>query len=140
MFSFPSSSHLPSRTRPAHQVNSNRQFSFSDPVAGKAQAEQTPVQFNSVGGFCFIPGGTERGKEVEVLGSIKAGFQYIATINQDQMEAMQQWLGGEYKTIITDSVTLELTDEATAGKLLGIEVDLEYESSRTRGSSSEKLD
>jgi uncharacterized protein YydD (DUF2326 family) len=74
------------------------------------------------------------------LGSIKAGFQYIATINQDQMEAMQQWLGGEYKTIITDSVTLELTDEATAGKLLGIEVDLEYESSRTRGSSSEKLD
>jgi hypothetical protein len=48
--------------------------------------------------------------------------------------------GDEYKTIIADRITLELRDEATADKPLGIEVDLEYESGRSRGSSSEKLD
>jgi uncharacterized protein YydD (DUF2326 family) len=72
--------------------------------------------------------------------SAKAGFQYIATINQDHLEAMQQWLGEDYKAVITDNVVLELTDDSTAGKLLGIEVDLDYESTKNRAAESEKLD
>jgi uncharacterized protein YydD (DUF2326 family) len=70
----------------------------------------------------------------------KAGFQYIATINQEHLEAMQQWFGEDYKAIITDNIVLELTDDSTAGKLLGIEVDLDYESTRNRPGDSEKLD
>ena len=60
--------------------------------------------------------------------------------NQDHLEAMQQWFGEDYKAIITDNIALELTDDSTAGKLLGIDVDLDYESTKDRASTSEKLE
>ncbi len=56
------------------------------------------------------------------------GFQYIASVNEDQINSFKQNLTEqEYKEIITDSVTLELTDESPKNKLLGIEIDMDYE-------------
>lgn len=67
--------------------------------------------------------------------SANANFQYVATVNEDQVETMKPWLGTEYEKIITNNIVLELTDESTAGKLLGVEVDLDYDSARRSGIS-----
>jgi uncharacterized protein YydD (DUF2326 family) len=57
-----------------------------------------------------------------------AGVQYIATLNEDLIEPMREWMSPEeFKEVIDDNVVLELTDESASAKLLGIEVDLDYE-------------
>lgn len=56
------------------------------------------------------------------------GLQYIATLNEDQILSMKsQFNDKEFKEVITDNIVLELTDDSPAGKLLGIEVDMQYE-------------
>jgi uncharacterized protein YydD (DUF2326 family) len=60
--------------------------------------------------------------------SREKGFQYIATINEDQAEAFRAILGeDEYKRVMLDNVVLELKDDSAEDKLLGIEVDLDYD-------------
>jgi uncharacterized protein YydD (DUF2326 family) len=57
-----------------------------------------------------------------------AGMQYFATLNEDLIEPMREWMTPEeFKAVIDDNVALELTDESASAKLLGIEVDLDYE-------------
>ena len=54
--------------------------------------------------------------------------QYIASLNESQMLSIKNELSDEeYERIITDNIVLELTDESPAGKLLGIQVDMQYE-------------
>ena len=54
-------------------------------------------------------------------------FQYIATMNEDQISAMEdQFTDKEFKQCITDATVLKLTDKNSAAKLLGIEVDMHY--------------
>ena len=50
-------------------------------------------------------------------------YQYIATINQNQLNS----LSDEYKEFIETHTVLTLTDDADNGKLLGITVELEYD-------------
>jgi uncharacterized protein YydD (DUF2326 family) len=65
--------------------------------------------------------------EVALEVSTQGNYQYIATINQDQLEmASRQW-GSKIKKAIEDSVVLELTDAGPESKLLGIQVNMEYE-------------
>ncbi|MDP8240403.1 MAG: DUF2326 domain-containing protein [Candidatus Hatepunaea meridiana] len=53
--------------------------------------------------------------------------QYIATVNQDQIDSIRsKFREDEFKNIIEDSIILELTDEGSEGKLLGIQVDMDY--------------
>lgn len=53
--------------------------------------------------------------------------QYIATINEDQLLSLQDELEvDEYRYLCT-RVKLELTDKSPESKLLGIDVDLDYE-------------
>lgn len=60
--------------------------------------------------------------------SVKGEFQYIATVNQDQIEVVRPLLGSEaYKSIISDNIVLELNDDTPEDRLLGIEVDLDYD-------------
>ena len=55
-------------------------------------------------------------------------YQYIATINQNQVELLKQSLTKEeFIQTITDHVVLTLTDEGDEGKLLGLTADIEYE-------------
>ena len=54
-------------------------------------------------------------------------FQYIATINQDQLAAIKPLLGESFDTIIRASTVLELKDDSPSDKLLGIEIDLDYD-------------
>ena len=55
-------------------------------------------------------------------------FQYIATVNQDQMEPLKEYYSKEeYKKVIEDNVVLRLTDESTESRLLGVQVNLDYE-------------
>jgi uncharacterized protein YydD (DUF2326 family) len=55
-------------------------------------------------------------------------IQYIASLNESQMLSIQNELSEEeYQRIITENIVLELTDESPAGKLLGTQVDMQYE-------------
>ena len=51
--------------------------------------------------------------------------QYIATVNQNQLDEIRKQLKEEqYKEIITENTVLTLTDEDPSAKLLGISVDI----------------
>ena len=55
-------------------------------------------------------------------------YQYIATVNQNQLEEIKKLLSeDEYKKIVTDNTVLTLTDDSDVEKLLGLKVDLTYE-------------
>ena len=55
--------------------------------------------------------------------------QYIISANQDVLESVRTELGEDkYDAIVTNNIVLELTDESDKSKLLGIQVDLDYES------------
>lgn len=54
-----------------------------------------------------------------------SSYQYIATVNQNQLEEVRKVLGDVvYDTIITPNVILTLTDESPEAKLLGITVEI----------------
>jgi uncharacterized protein YydD (DUF2326 family) len=56
----------------------------------------------------------------------KNKFQYICSINQDQLEAIKTELdAAQFESIIQKNIVLELTDESTESRLLGIQVDLD---------------
>jgi uncharacterized protein YydD (DUF2326 family) len=57
---------------------------------------------------------------------IENGFQYILTINQNILDNLRLQMGDDFDTIVTNNEVLELTDESNEGKLLGIQVDLDY--------------
>ena len=58
----------------------------------------------------------------------KLGLQYIATLNPDFISGMEQeFEEEELKRIITDNIVLQLRDDSTSGKLLGIQVDMHYD-------------
>jgi uncharacterized protein YydD (DUF2326 family) len=57
------------------------------------------------------------------------GFQYIASVNYDVIESVQAQAGDDFDAIFVEPVILELTDAPNGtGKLLGIQVDMRYES------------
>ncbi|WP_460692245.1 DUF2326 domain-containing protein [Mucilaginibacter puniceus] len=54
--------------------------------------------------------------------------QYILTINQNQLEEVKPYLtADEYRTIIEDNICHVLQDDSPEHKLLGIQVDMEYD-------------
>jgi uncharacterized protein YydD (DUF2326 family) len=56
-----------------------------------------------------------------------SGKQYNLTLNQNQLDEVKKYLTEEeYKSIITDNICLELKDETPEDKLLGIQVNMEY--------------
>lgn len=55
-------------------------------------------------------------------------FQYICSINEDALLSFQSLMSeDEYNDIIKESVILELNDDASSSKLLGIQVDIDLE-------------
>lgn len=57
------------------------------------------------------------------------GFQYIASLNDDVIESVESKAGDEFEELFVRPVILELTDATNGtGKLLGIQVDMRYES------------
>lgn len=55
-------------------------------------------------------------------------FQYICSINEDALFSFQSLMSDdEYEQIVTDSIILELNDDAPESKLLGIQVDIDLE-------------
>lgn len=63
-----------------------------------------------------------------------AETQYIATISEANLTAMREKMEKpeEFKSLFAENIVLELTDDSDQGKLLGITVDLDYDSSRKR--------
>lgn len=56
------------------------------------------------------------------------GYQYIATVNQNQLEEIKKHMSEEeFKLTVTDNTVLTLTDGSDSEKLLGIKVDINYE-------------
>ncbi len=60
-------------------------------------------------------------------------LQYIASVNEDMVESVREVSGADFDRLFVESRILELTDEpGGAGKLLGIQVDMPYESDRKK--------
>ena len=54
-------------------------------------------------------------------------YQYITTLNQNQIEMLKNNLSEEeFKNIITDNIRLTLTDKSDEEKLLGIRAEIEF--------------
>ena len=64
----------------------------------------------------------------------KFDFQYIATINETDLEAMRSEMNDdkEFNSLFGEGTVLELTDESAVGKLLGINLDLSYMKTRPK--------
>jgi len=58
-----------------------------------------------------------------------AGKQYIASVNQDQLEAMKNVFSDiEYKQLFSESnIVLTLKDDGSESKLLGMQIDMKYQ-------------
>lgn len=55
-------------------------------------------------------------------------YQYIATVNQNQLEEIKRYLSDdEFNNVVQRNTVLTLTDESDAERLLGIKVDIKYE-------------
>lgn len=53
--------------------------------------------------------------------------QYILSLNQNQLDEMKKHLSNqEYKKIIEDNICLELKDDSAESKLLGIQINMNY--------------
>ncbi len=64
-------------------------------------------------------------------------FQYICSINEDALLSVQYMMNpDEIKQILTKNVILELEDDASESKLLGIQVDIDLED---KGKFSEEI-
>lgn len=56
-----------------------------------------------------------------------SGKQYVLTLNQNQIDEVKKYLTAhEFETIIDQNICLELKDELPEEKLLGIQVDMDY--------------
>jgi uncharacterized protein YydD (DUF2326 family) len=58
--------------------------------------------------------------------TIENDLQYIISVNQNTLSSIEDELE-EYKMIIEDNIVLELTDESNDSKLLGMQIDLDYD-------------
>lgn len=74
--------------------------------------------------------GTDERQKTDMFKTVYQKFaavdkQYIATVNQNQLDEIKKYTTDEeYKNIITQNTVLTLTDESDSEKLLGIKVDL----------------
>lgn len=60
--------------------------------------------------------------------TIDSEFQYICSMNEDTILSFKDLMSIEdYKEIVTNNIILELNDDASESKLLGIQVDLDLE-------------
>lgn len=60
--------------------------------------------------------------------TIDSEFQYICSMNEDTIMSFKDLMSiEEYREIITNNIILELNDDASESKLLGIQVDLDLE-------------
>ncbi len=58
----------------------------------------------------------------------EAGLQYIASLNDDTLEATKGLAGEDTDRLFVDPIRLELTDAPDgSGKLLGIQIDMKYD-------------
>ena len=64
----------------------------------------------------------------------ESGCQYIASLNEDKLAAINDNVEdpSRFEALFTRSTVLELTDDTDEGKLLGITVDLLYDSHKSR--------
>jgi len=59
--------------------------------------------------------------------SAKTSRQYIATVNEDQLDALKPEMTSDEFNALLQSIVLRLDDDGPGGKLLGIQVDMHYQ-------------
>jgi len=59
--------------------------------------------------------------------SLKNNYQYIATVNQDQLDALRYELSEDEYNELLQCTVLHLQDDGQESKLLGIQVDMHYQ-------------
>lgn len=60
--------------------------------------------------------------------SSKNNLQYICTVNEDMIYSFKELITiEEYNELVEGNIRLQLTDESEESKLLGMQIDMEYE-------------
>ncbi|WP_437132659.1 DUF2326 domain-containing protein [Bacillus atrophaeus] len=60
--------------------------------------------------------------------SSKNNLQYICTVNEDMIYSFKELITiEEYNKLVEGNIRLQLTDESEESKLLGMQIDMEYE-------------
>ena len=60
--------------------------------------------------------------------AVGAGLQYIISANEDMLRSIKEYFEpNEYQEVIEKNKILELTDKSDETRLLGIQVDMDYE-------------
>jgi uncharacterized protein YydD (DUF2326 family) len=69
----------------------------------------------------------------------KHDFQYIASLNQDQIDGMREFFNNdEFEAIFgSRSVVLELKDQSPTDKLLGVQIDMRYDDAHENAPDTE---
>lgn len=65
--------------------------------------------------------------QTAISASSKDGLQYIATVNQDQLDALQSELSPKEFDELLGRTILRLQDDGPESKLLGVQVDMHYQ-------------
>lgn len=56
------------------------------------------------------------------------GFQYVLTLNENVINNLKEELDQEtFDNLVTENIVLKLSDKSDAGKLLGMQIDLNYD-------------
>jgi uncharacterized protein YydD (DUF2326 family) len=56
------------------------------------------------------------------------GFQYIISLNQNVIDSLKtEMTAEEHRVLVSDRIKLTLSDKSPEEKLLGIQIDLNYE-------------
>ena len=68
-----------------------------------------------------------------VIANFKDGnYQYIASVNENTLNDVKKYFSeDEYKNVLSN-IILPLTDESPESKLLGIQIDIDYDSNRKK--------
>lgn len=92
--------------------NHNINFIFHD---GRILADMDPRQISTLFKYAYTK-------------SNESNLQYIISANESMLESIREYLTKEeYENIIEKNKILELTDKSDESKLLGIQVDMDYE-------------
>jgi len=91
-------------------------------------------QMNHIVKFIFHDSRITDGMDTRQLATLfriahrEKDYQYIISLNQDRLDNLKGELSEEdYDEIIEDNIVLRLSDESDQNKLLGVQIDLNYE-------------
>lgn len=79
--------------------------------------------------------------QIAYKNTIEDNMQYIISLNQDVLDSIREVMPEkEFEEIINKNIILELTDKSAESKLLGVQVDMDYEENKKEPNKTAQYD